>query len=63
MKRWEKEDVIESHPQEYQLWDVPILLKMVVSILLKIGIDLWLLQVWTQLLTNFLYICFVFKII
>ena len=37
MKRWEKEGVIESHPQEYQLWNVPILLKM--------GIDLWLLQV------------------
>ena len=54
MKRWEKEGVMESHPQEHQLWNVPILLKM--------GIDLWRLQVWEQLLTNFLYLRFAFTL-
>ena len=28
MKRWEKEGVMESHPQEHQLWNAPILMKM-----------------------------------
>ena len=40
MKRWEKESVMESHPQEQQLQNVPI-------IFLKMGmvLEVWLLQV------------------
>ena len=52
MKRWGKEDIMESHSQEHQHWNVPVLLKM--------GIDLCLLQIWAQLSTNFLNLHFAF---
>ena len=45
MECWEKEGVMESYSQEHELFNVSVLLK-------KTGIDLWLLQLWAQLLSN-----------
>ena len=42
MKRWEKEDVMEIHLQEHQMWNLSILQKM------GMVLELWLIQVWNQ---------------